>query len=46
MAEKEAEKEIERIYVIPLRKAKIGRSSLAAPRAETCSQFSYKTYEG
>lgn len=31
MAEKE--KEIERIYVIPLRKAKIGRSSLAAPRA-------------
>jgi len=33
MAEKEAEKEIERIYVIPLRKAKIGRSSLAAPRA-------------
>jgi len=33
MAEKETEKEIERIYVIPLRKAKIGRSSLAAPRA-------------
>ena len=33
MAEKEAEKEIERIYVIPLRRAKIGRSSLAAPRA-------------
>ena len=33
MAEKESEKEIERIYVIPLRKAKIGRSSLAAPRA-------------
>jgi len=33
MAEKESEKEIERIYVIPLRKVKIGRSSLAAPRA-------------
>ena len=33
MAEKGTEKEIERIYVIPLRKAKIGRSSLAAPRA-------------
>jgi len=33
MADKEAEKEIERIYVIPLRRAKIGRSSLAAPRA-------------
>jgi large subunit ribosomal protein L31e len=33
MAEKETEKEIERIYVIPLRKAKIGRTSLAAPRA-------------
>jgi large subunit ribosomal protein L31e len=33
MAEKEAEKEIERIYVIPLRSAKVGRSSLAAPRA-------------
>ncbi len=33
MAEKESGKEIERIYVIPLRKAKIGRSSLAAPRA-------------
>lgn len=33
MAEKEAEKEIERIYVIPLRRAKVGRSSLAAPRA-------------
>ena len=33
MAEKESEKEIERIYVIPLRKAKIGRSSLAASRA-------------
>ncbi len=39
MAEKESEKEIERIYVIPLRKAKIGRSSLAAPRAvkQVCS---------
>lgn len=33
MAEKEAEVEVERIYVIPLRKAKIGRASLAAPRA-------------
>jgi len=33
MAEKEAEVEVERIYVIPLRRAKIGRSSLAAPRA-------------
>jgi large subunit ribosomal protein L31e len=33
MADKETEKEIERIYVIPLRKAKIGRASLAAPRA-------------
>jgi len=33
MAEKESEKEIERIYVIPLRKVKNGRSSLAAPRA-------------
>jgi large subunit ribosomal protein L31e len=33
MAEKETEKEIERIYIIPLRKAKIGRASLAAPRA-------------
>ena len=33
MAEKESEKEIERIYVIPLRKIKNGRSSLAAPRA-------------
>jgi len=33
MAEKKTEKEIERIYVIPLRKAKIGRASLAAPRA-------------
>lgn len=33
MAEKEAEVEIERVYVIPLRRAKIGRASLAAPRA-------------
>lgn len=33
MAEKESRKEIERIYVVPLRRAKIGRSSLAAPRA-------------
>ena len=33
MAEKEAEKEIERIYVVPLRKAKFGRASKAAPRA-------------
>jgi large subunit ribosomal protein L31e len=33
MAEKEASKEIERIYVVPLRRAKIGRASLAAPRA-------------
>lgn len=33
MAEKESEKEIERIYIVPLRKAKIGRASLAAPRA-------------
>jgi len=33
MAEKDSSKEIERIYVVPLRKAKIGRSSRAAPRA-------------
>jgi len=33
MAEKESEKEIERVYVVPLKRAKIGRSSLAAPRA-------------
>ena len=33
MAEKESDKEIERIYIVPLRKAKIGRSSVAAPRA-------------
>jgi large subunit ribosomal protein L31e len=33
MAEKEAEKEIERIYVVPLRQPKIGTASKAAPRA-------------
>ncbi len=33
MAEKEAEKEIERIYVVPLRQPKIGPASKAAPRA-------------
>ena len=33
MAEKASEKEIERLYVIPLRKVKWGRSSLATPRA-------------
>jgi large subunit ribosomal protein L31e len=33
MAEKDSGKEIERIYVVPLRRAKIGRSSRAAPRA-------------
>ena len=33
MAEKDASKEIERIFVVPLRRAKMGRSSLAAPRA-------------
>ena len=33
MAEKEAEKEIERIYVIPFKRAKLGRSSQATPRA-------------
>jgi large subunit ribosomal protein L31e len=33
MAEKEAEKEIERIYVVPLRTPKIGPASKAAPRA-------------
>ena len=32
MADKEAAKELERIYVIPLRKAKFGPSSKAAPR--------------
>lgn len=33
MAEKEAEKEIEHIYVVPLRQPKIGPASKAAPRA-------------
>lgn len=33
MAEKDAEKELERIYVISLRRAKIGPTSRAAPRA-------------
>jgi large subunit ribosomal protein L31e len=33
MAEKDADKEIERIYVIPLRQPKIGPTSKAAPRA-------------
>ncbi len=33
MAEKESSKEIERIYIVPLRRTKIGRASLAAPRA-------------
>ena len=33
MAEKDAEKEIERIYVVPLRRAKIGPASKAAPHA-------------
>ena len=33
MAEKESSKEIERIYIVPLKRAKIGRTSLAAPRA-------------
>lgn len=33
MAEKDAEKELERIYIIPLRRAKIGPTSRAAPRA-------------
>lgn len=33
MAEKESSIEVERIYVVPLRRAKFGRSSLAAPRA-------------
>lgn len=33
MAEKDAAKELERIYVIPLRRAKIGPTSRAAPRA-------------
>jgi len=33
MAEKDSGKELERIYIIPLRRAKIGPSSRAAPRA-------------
>jgi len=33
MAEKDAEKELERIYIIPLRRAKIGPTSRAVPRA-------------
>ncbi len=33
MAEKDAEKEVERIYIVPLRRAKIGPTSRAAPRA-------------
>jgi large subunit ribosomal protein L31e len=33
MAEKISEKELERIYIIPLRRAKIGPTSRAAPRA-------------
>jgi large subunit ribosomal protein L31e len=33
MAEKDAVKEIERIYIVPLRRAKIGPTSRAAPRA-------------
>lgn len=33
MAEKDAVKELERIYIIPLRRAKIGPTSRAAPRA-------------
>lgn len=33
MAEKESSKELERIYIVPLKKVKIGRASLAAPRA-------------
>jgi len=33
MAEKDSGKELERIYVIPLRRAKIGPTSRAAPRA-------------
>jgi large subunit ribosomal protein L31e len=33
MAEKDSEKELERIYIIPLRRAKIGPTSRAAPRA-------------
>ncbi len=33
MAEKDAVKEVERIYIVPLRRAKIGPTSRAAPRA-------------
>jgi len=33
MAEKDSRKELERIYIIPLRRAKIGPTSRAAPRA-------------
>jgi large subunit ribosomal protein L31e len=33
MAEKDAEKELERIYIVPLRRAKIGPTSRAVPRA-------------
>ncbi len=33
MAEKDSGKELERIYIIPLRRAKIGPTSRAAPRA-------------
>ena len=33
MAEKDTGKELERIYIIPLRRAKIGPTSRAAPRA-------------
>ena len=33
MAEKDSAKELERIYVVPLRRAKIGPTSRAAPRA-------------
>jgi large subunit ribosomal protein L31e len=33
MAEKESGKELERIYIIPLKRAKIGPTSRAAPRA-------------
>jgi large subunit ribosomal protein L31e len=33
MAEKDSAKELERIYIVPLRRAKIGPTSRAAPRA-------------
>jgi hypothetical protein len=33
IGEKDAEKEVERIYIVPLRRAKIGPTSRAAPRA-------------